>query len=190
MTLLYSFIPFIFKAFWISSGVASESSLLLTTPFEVFNLACGLAQHLRLWNFSIFNRFSACFLLSTSTSRFPVRSFCTVFGLDLLDIIFSIKKGDSWSNFVSCNDSIMMNLGKSLSVSDSESDKYLLDFLKEEAMIGVCFSLVHRSTTHREVQLLLGISQGGNLFAMAERGIHYQYTRIKSEIRVSANFWF
>ena len=31
-------------------------------------------------------------LLSTSTSRFPVRNFFTVFGSDLLDIIFSIKK--------------------------------------------------------------------------------------------------
>ena len=31
----------------------------------------------------------------------------------------------------------MINLGKSLFVSESESDKYLLDFLKEETMIGV-----------------------------------------------------
>ena len=36
----------------------------------------------------------------------------------------------------------MMNLGKSLSASVSESDRYLLDFLKEEAMIGVYLSLV------------------------------------------------
>ena len=36
----------------------------------------------------------------------------------------------------------MMNLGKSLSVSESKLDKYLLDFLREEAMIGVYFSLV------------------------------------------------
>ena len=76
----------------------------------------------------------------------------------------------------------MMNLGKSLSVSESESDKYLLDFLKKEAMIGICFSLVPRSTTHCEVQLVLGISQGGNPFAQAETGIYYQYTRIQSEI--------
>ena len=72
-----------------------------------------------------------------------------------------------------------MNLGRSLSVSELESDKYLFDFLKEEAMIGVCFSLVLCSTTHRGV---LGISQGGNPFALAETGIHYQYTCIKSEI--------
>ena len=62
------------------------------------------------------------FLISTSISKFPFRNFFTFFGLDLLDIIFSIRKGDSWSNFISCSDS-MMNLGKSLSVSDSESDK-------------------------------------------------------------------
>ena len=75
-----------------------------------------------------------------------------------------------------------MNLGKSLSVSESKSDKYLLDFLKEEAMIGVCFSLVVCSTTHRGVQLVLGISQWGSPFTLAVTGIHYQYTRIKSEI--------
>ena len=84
----------------------------------------------------------------------------------------------------------MMNLGKPLSVSESESDKYILDFLKEEAMIGACFSLVLCSTTHRGVQLVLGISQGGNPFALAEMGIHYQYTHIKSEIPSLCNFWF
>ena len=35
------FIPCFLKAVSISSGVASDSSLLLTTPLEVFNLACG-----------------------------------------------------------------------------------------------------------------------------------------------------
>ena len=74
-----------------------------------------------------------------------------------------------------------MNLGKSLSVSEWESDKYLSDFLKE-AIIGVCFSLVLCSTTHRGVQLVLGISQRGNTFTLTETGIHYQYTHIKSEI--------
>ena len=73
-----------------------------------------------------------------------------------------------------------MNLAKSLSIP--ESDKYLLDFLKEEALIGVCFSLVLCSTTHCRVQLLLGIRQGGNPFALAETWIHYQYTRIKCGI--------
>ena len=75
----------------------------------------------------------------------------------------------------------MMNLRKLLSVSESESDNYLLDFLKE-AMIGVYFSLVQCSTTHHGVQLLLGKSQGRNPFALAETGIHYQYTHIKSKI--------
>ena len=75
----------------------------------------------------------------------------------------------------------MMTLGKSLSVSESESDKYLLDFLKE-AMCGVYFSLVLCSTTHHGVQLVLGISQGRNPFTPVEMGIHYQYTHIKSKI--------
>ena len=75
-----------------------------------------------------------------------------------------------------------MNLGKSLSVSEAVLDKYLLDFLKEEAMTGVYFSLVLCSTTHHRVQILLGISQGGNPFTLAETGIHYQYTHSKSEV--------
>ena len=39
VTLPYSFIPCFLKAISFSSGVASESSLLLTTPLEVFDLA-------------------------------------------------------------------------------------------------------------------------------------------------------
>ena len=73
---------------------------------------------------------------------------------------YFFRKGDSWSNFISCSDSKMINLGKSLSVSESESDRYLLDFLKEEVMICVYFSLVICSTTHHGVQLVLGISRG------------------------------
>ena len=75
--------------------------------------------------FGIF--FGFYFQLQVSSSDF---FFFTFFGLDLLDIIFSIRKGDNWSNFVSCRDSIIMNLGKSLSVSELKSDKYLFDFLE------------------------------------------------------------
>ena len=101
----------------------------------------------------------ACFFVSTLTSKFPIQSFFIFFWFDLVDIIFSIRKGDSLYSFISCNDSIMMNLGKSLSVSDSELDKNLFDFLKKEAMISVYFSLVLCSTTHSGVQLVLGICQ-------------------------------
>ena len=41
VTLLYSFIPCFLKVVSISSGVASDSSLLLTMPLEVFDLVCG-----------------------------------------------------------------------------------------------------------------------------------------------------
>ena len=41
VTLLYSFIPCFSKAVSISSGDASDSSLLLTTHLEVFNFVCG-----------------------------------------------------------------------------------------------------------------------------------------------------
>ena len=39
VTVLYSFIPCFLKAISISSGVASDSSLLLTMLLQVFNLA-------------------------------------------------------------------------------------------------------------------------------------------------------
>ena len=54
----------------------------------------------------------------------------------------------------------MMNLGKSLSVSELESDEYLFDFLKEEVMIGIYYSFILCFTTHHRVQLVLGLSQG------------------------------
>ena len=73
-----------------------------------------------------------------------------------------------------------MNLGKSFSVS--ESDKYLLDFFERRShdwgmfFIGPMHHHPPRSPT------CVGNKPGGNPFALAEMGIHLQYTRIKSEI--------
>ena len=97
-------------------------------------------------------------------------------------MIFSIRWGDNWSNFISPKDSIIMNLVNSVSFSESESDKYLFDFLKEEAIIGVYFSLVPCSTTHHGVQLMLGMNLGENPFALVETGMQYQYTHAKNKI--------
>ncbi len=74
-----------------------------------------------------------------------------------------------------------MNLGKSVA-SFSESDRFRLDFLFEDTIYVVYFSLTLRSTTHHRVQLVLGINQGENPFTLAETGIHYHYTHIKSKI--------
>ena len=127
------------------------------------------------------------FFISTSTSRFPFQSFFTFFGFDQLNIIFSIREGDSWSSFVSCNDSIMKWLWKSVSVSKSELDRYLFDFLKEEAMICVYFSLVLCSTTHHGVQFVLGINWRGNPFTLVEMG-DITTTLIKREILSLSQF--
>ena len=71
-------------------------------------------------------------------------------------------------------DSMIMNLGKSASVSlseESDSFKLRLNFLFEKEAISVIyFSLVLRSTTHHGVQLK-GMNQGGNPFALAETRI-------------------
>ena len=66
-----------------------------------------------------------------------IPKFFDIFGLHQLDMNFSMKKGDNWPNLISSKDSIIMNLVKSVSFSESESDKYLFDFLKEATMIGV-----------------------------------------------------
>ena len=97
-------------------------------------------------------------------------------------MIFSLRKGDDWFNFISSKDSIIMKLANPVSFSESESDKYHFDFLIEEAIIGVYFSLVPCSSTHRGVQLMLGMNQGGNAFALAETEIQYQYTHARSKI--------
>ena len=65
--------------------------------------------------------FSACLRLSTSTSKLPFLVFLTVFRLDLVDITFSMGKGENLSRQTSSKDSITMILGKS-AASFSESD--------------------------------------------------------------------
>ena len=76
-----------------------------------------------------------------------------------------------------------MNLGKSLSISKSESDKYLLDFLKGEAMIGVYFSLVLCSTTHHEAK-----EETHSLWLRQGYITSILISRVK--FQASANFWF
>ena len=183
MTLLYSFIPWFLKAISISYGTACDSSLLLPTHLEVFNLACGWAQHLMKF-LHFYKVFRVCFfffffLLSTSTSRFPVRSFFTVFGLELRDIIFSIKKRDSWSNFTSCNDSIMMNLGKSLSISELESDKYLFRFFERSHHWWISF-----------IGPILHYPPWKTHSPWLRRGYSTSILVWRAKFRISANFWF
>ena len=71
----------------------------------------------------------------------------------------------------SSKDSITMNLEKSAaSFSESDSEKFRLVFLFEDAIYAVYFSLAMGSSTHHGVQLVLGMNQGGNPFALVETG--------------------
>ena len=115
--------------------------------------------------------FSACLWLSTSTSKLPFLVFLTVFGLALVDITFSMRKGENLARHTSSKDSITMNLEKSAaSFSESDSERFRLDFLFEDAIYTVYFSLALRSTTHHGIQLVLGMNQGGYSFALVETG--------------------
>ena len=59
------------RAAVISFAVARASYLLLTTPFNLFNLSWGYALHLVMLNVFIWWMFSAYLRLSTSTSKLP-----------------------------------------------------------------------------------------------------------------------
>ena len=164
MEILFIFVtPCFPKADAISSSVANANSLLLITPLKVLSFSCGYALHLIVWKVFIFNMFSACLRLSTSTSKLPFLVFLTVFGLALIDITVSIRKGENLARHTSSKDSITMNLGKYAAL-------FRLVFLFEDAIYAVCFSLALRSSTHHGVQLVLGINQGGNPFALVETG--------------------
>ena len=96
--------------------------------------------------------FSAYLRLSTSTSKLPFLVFLTVFGLALVDITFSMRKGENLARQTSTKDSITMNLEKSAaSFSESDSERFRLDFLFEDAIYTAYFSLTLRSTTHHGV---------------------------------------
>ena len=133
--------------------------------------------------------FSACLRLSTSTSKLPFLVCLTVFELALVDITFSMWKGENLSKQTSPKDSITMNLGKSVaSFFESDSERFRLDFLFEDAIYTVYFSLALRSTTNLEVQPVLGTNQGGNPFALVETGIRTQYTRVEGRLPSRCKF--
>ena len=133
--------------------------------------------------------FSACLRLSPSTSKLPFLVFLTVFGQALVEITFSMRKAENLARQTSSKDSITMNLGKSVaSFSESDSDRFRLDFLFEGAIYAVYFSLALRSTTHHGVQLVLGMNQGGNPFALVETRIHDQYTRVEGRLPSCCQF--
>ena len=165
MEILFIFVtPCFLRADAILSSVANANSLLLITPLEVLSFPCGYALHLVVWNVFIFN----VFCLSTSTSKLPFLVFLTFFRLALVDITFSIRKGE--------------NLARHTSSNNNESGevcflilqvcfwKVPFSFLFEDAIYAVYFSLALRSSTHHGVQLVLGINQGGNPFALVETG--------------------
>ena len=133
--------------------------------------------------------FSACLRLSTSTSKLPFLVFLTVFGLARVDITFSIRKGENLVRQTSFKDSISMNLGKyAASFSESDSERFRFDFLFEDAIYAVYFLLALHSTTHHGVQLVLGMNQEGNPFALIETGIRDQYTRVEGRLPSRCQF--
>ena len=100
-----------------------------------------------------------------------------------------MRKGDNLARHTSSKYSMIMNLGKSAaSSSESDSDRFRLDFLFEDAIYAVYFSLTLRSTTHHGVQLVWGKNQEDNPFALMKTGVCDQYTRIESRLPSRCQF--
>ena len=73
--------------------------------------------------------FSTCLRLPTSTSKLLFFVFLTVFGVTLVEITFSMRKGENFASQTSSKDSITMNLGKSTALfSESDSGGFRLSF--------------------------------------------------------------
>ena len=72
------------------------------------------------WKIFFFNMFSTCLQLSTSTYKFLFLIFLTFFGVALVEITYSLRKGKNLAMQTS-KDLMTMNLGKS-SASPSEFD--------------------------------------------------------------------
>ena len=69
------------------------------------------------------------------------------------------------------------------SFSESDSDNFrLFFFLFEDAIYAVYFSLARHSTTHHIVQLVLGMNQGENPFALVETGMHDKFTLVEGRL--------
>ena len=133
--------------------------------------------------------FSACLRLSTSTSKLAFLVFFTLFGLSLVDITFSMRKGENLARQTSSKDSITMNLGKcAASFSESDSERFRFDFLFEDAIYAEYFSLALHFSTYHGVQLVLGMNQRGNTFALVEMGIRDLYTRVEGRLPSRCQF--
>ena len=84
-----------------------------------------------------------------------------------------MRKGENLTKQTSSKDSITMNLGRSTaSFSESDSDRLCLGFFIEDVIYAVYFSLALLSTIHHGVQLVLGMNQEGNPFALVDTEIH------------------
>ena len=90
-----------------------------------------------------------CLQLSTSTSEFPFLVFLTVFVVALVEITFSMRKGENLGWQISFKDSTTMNLGKSVaSFDESDSDRFRLVFYLKtpQYIFAALCSTIHYAT--------------------------------------------
>ena len=108
----------------ISNIVAKACAILLTTPFDkdmLYTWSCGI--------FSFWGCFQPAYWLFTSTSKFLLRVSLTFLGVPLVEIRFSMRKGENFPRQISSKDSLTMNLEKfAASFSVFNSDKFIFVF--------------------------------------------------------------
>ena len=135
--------------------------------------------------------FSACVRLSTSTSKLPFLVFLTVFGLALVDITFSMRKGENLARQTSSKDSITMNLGKSpASFSKSDSERFRLEFLFEDAIHAVYFHWPYAPPPTKESNLCWEWTKGVPIRLGSDGGYATSILELRVGFRAVANFKF
>ena len=143
-------------------------------------------MHLVVWNIFLFNMFSTCLRLSTLTSKFLLLIFLMFLGVSLVEITFSIRKGE---NLASSKDSMTMNLGKSAaSPSKSDSDRFHLDlFIGRRHSCCIFFTGLELHYPPWSQTCVVNEPRG-NLFTFVETEIHNQYTQAENRFSSHCQF--
>ena len=188
MEILFIFVtPYFPWADAISSSVVNANSLLLITPLEMLSFSCRYAQHLVLWKVFIFNVF--CLSPIVYLDKLPFLVFLTVYGLALVDITFSIRKGENLARHTSSKDSITMNLGKSAaSFSESDSERFRFVFCLKTPYMLYIFHWPCAPPPTTESNLCWEWTKGVTHSPWLRRGIRDQYTLVEGRLPSRCQF--
>ena len=120
--------------------------------------------------------FSSCLRLSTSINKLPFLVFLIVFRVAFVEIIFFYKERREFG---------LAHLQRFNNNESGEVCCFILRVWMWQISFNffiwrrhIFFTGLCSITTHHGVQLVLGLNQGGNSYALFETGIHAQYVHV------------